>query len=201
VTVTRVADIQLQDQGTTTITVRGAANSVSFTAAAAPVPACDATRTPCRADCDCAADERCIGVMQGAPTTVCARPCELDRDCNGTGKCTRDTAPGGPPFTCDSQPECDLTPNSCPDGFTCNAAACAPIFTLSQTTRHECSCDDDCDPGLRCVQPYDTTASPRCQAICPTDGSWCEGPHVCGELSFDVSGLAGTDAVCGWIGE
>jgi hypothetical protein len=76
-----------------------------------------------------------------------------------------------------------------------------PHFVLSQTTRHECTCDGDCAAGLRCVQPADESAPARCQAICPTDGPWCQGPHVCGSIDDDLSGLAGTDAVCGFVGD
>jgi hypothetical protein len=192
VTLTRVVDFQLQDSGPTTITVNGAASPLAINAAPAPAPACDVARTPCLADCDCAADERCIGVMQGgSPTTTCARPCELDRDCGGNGKCTRD-APGATPFTCDTQPECDITPESCPDGYTCMAAACVPIFTIP-TDDVECSCDADCAPGLHCVAPDDNTQSPRCQALCPTDGPWCTPGWAC----FNEA----RPSVCNFVGE
>jgi hypothetical protein len=197
-TVTRVVDLVPPTSGAWNVVVVGG-DTLQLSVGSAPAVDCDPTRDPCATDCDCAGGERCIGVTQGGPTTVCARICEVDRDCDGTGRCTGD-APGGLPYTCDTQPECDAgTP--CPDGFACTAGACAPTFTLSQTTRHECLCDADCDAGLRCVRPYDAGDPNRCQAMCPTDGSWCEGPHVCGALGFDVSGLAGTDAVCGWIGE
>jgi hypothetical protein len=164
----------------------------AFTVDPEPTPGCDPTRTPCVTDCDCdtTAGERCIGT---ATSTTCARTCELDRDCNGAGRCTDQ-------HVCDDQPECDGT-HACPDGFACTAGACTPTFTLSQTTRHECACDADCDPGLRCVRPMFTSGPSRCQAMCETAGPWCQGPHVCGSASSDISGLATTDSVCGWIGD
>ena len=202
-TLTRVVDFQPSSSGSWVARLENSSAMVSFTVGAAPNPGCNVNRTPCQADCDCdeSIGERCIGVTVGpAATTTCARPCELDRDCAGSGRCTGDV-PGGTPFACDTQTECDGS-NPCPTGFNCNAGACEPTFTLGTTTRHECACDRDCDPGLRCVRPYDTGPY-RCQAMCPTDGPWCAGPgaHACGDMSLDVSGLAGTDAVCGFLGE
>ena len=55
--------------------------------------------------------------------------------------------------------------------------------------------------SLRCVVPWNPAERPRCQAICQTGGPWCQGPHWCASLGQDVSGLAGTDSVCGWVGE
>lgn len=196
-TVTRVVDFQPPQAGAWMLTIQGV-GSVSFTVTAEPTPSCDATRSPCAADCDCdqSAGERCIGVNQGGPTTVCARTCEVDHDCGGN-RCTGD-APGGTPYVCDAQPECGAGV-PCPTGFACTTGTCTPTFTLSQTTRHECACDADCDPGLRCTRPDDLTLPNQCQALCPTDGPWCEGPHVCDRSGQDT--LDGAASVCGWIGD
>ncbi|MCE9580066.1 MAG: hypothetical protein K8W52_43525, partial [Deltaproteobacteria bacterium] len=75
----------------------------------APAHACGANTGACDLDCDCdtAAGERCLGSTGFAgPMTTCQRPCELDRDCNGTGRCT--TLGPGLDFTCSSEPECDV---------------------------------------------------------------------------------------------
>ena len=41
----------------------------------------------------------------------------------------------------------------CPRGFACSPDnVCDPTFTLTSSTRHECSTDQDCDLGLRCVE-------------------------------------------------
>jgi hypothetical protein len=196
-TVTRIVDYQPPQPGPWTLSIQGV-GSVSFTVTAAPTPSCDSLRSPCVADCDCdeSAGERCIGVNQGGPTTVCARTCEVDHDCGGN-RCTGD-APGGTPYVCDAQPECGAG-LACPTGFACTTGTCTPTFTLNVTSRHECACDADCETGLRCVRPYDLTMPNVCQAMCSTDGPWCEGAHVCGFVGQDT--LSGTDSVCNFLGE
>lgn len=181
--------------GTWTITAPGADDLV---VEVAPAPgACDPGRDPCQLDCDCDVDagERCLSYDSFVgPATMCARPCELDRDCNGTG-CDR-MVTDGLGYACNSEPEC----GPCPDGWTCAAGACAPDFTLGQGTRRACSCDADCEPGMRCTESSDG-AERRCEATCATGGAWCQGAHVCGSIDDDLAGLAVTDAVCGWLGE
>ena len=203
-TVVRIAAFQPSSPGEWTVALENTTETITLTVGAEPNPACNQSRSPCEADCDCdtATGERCVGTTIGpAVTTACERPCEVDRDCGGTGRCTGDV-PGGTPFVCDAQPECDAT-RACPTGFTCASGACTPTFELGGTTRHECLCDAECDAGLRCARPYDTSEPSRCQALCPTDGPWCAGPgaHVCGDLDDDLSGLSGTDASCGFLGD
>lgn len=155
----------------------------------------------CAMDCDCnqQAGERCLsGTGFGGGFTACARPCELDRDCGGRGSCQ--SIPDGLADTCqDGPPECSANA-PCPTGFACQQGGCMPTFVLDGATRHPCTCDGDCAVGLRCLAA--SPAAPgRCQAECPTGGPWCQGPHVCGTAAQDVSGLATTDSVCGWVGE
>jgi hypothetical protein len=155
---------------------------------------CDAARTPCAADCDCAAGERCLGYLGLiGPTTACARPCELDRDCGGeTCEVFLSDAVN---HACGGDRECgDRDDERCPDGWSCADGTCAPAFELAKE-RAVCVGDADCAPGLRCVEPWDG-GEPRCQATCLTGGPWCEGAHRCGALDEDASGLAGTDSVC-----
>lgn len=178
----------------------GPAVSLTIPVAVAPARACDPGRAGCEMDCDCASDgERCLGFdgLTG-PLLGCGRPCELDRDCGGTA--CDGTINDGLGFVCSDRPECGAG-EPCPEGWTCQDGACDPAFTLGQAIRHECSCDAGCDAGLRCVNPYDPAAPRRCEATCATNGPWCQGAHVCGEVGADLSGLAGADAVCVWLGE
>ncbi|MBK9034214.1 MAG: hypothetical protein IPL61_23620 [Myxococcales bacterium] len=174
--------------------------TVALTIGPAPLRPCGTTGA-CAMDCDCdeAAGERCLGgVGLGGGFTACARPCEVDRDCGGGATCA--SIPDGLWDTCsDLAPECSATV-ACPLGFACQAGTCAPTFVLGQGSRHPCGCDADCEPGLRCVAATPTDAG-RCEVACATGGPWCQGAHVCGSASADLSGLATTDSVCGWLGE
>lgn len=196
-TVMRVAEVHVATAGTKTITLDATpAQTLTVTVGAGPNPACRTQRTTCLADCDCdeAVGERCLGVMQGTtPTTMCARPCELDRDCGGT-RCADPNVPGALPFTCTSAPECDAT-RPCSAGFACMSGACTPSFTLNPTTRHACACDAECAAGMRCVDAAGDEPA-TCEAVCHSNGAWCDqGPHTClGAVDADFS-------VCGWIGE
>jgi hypothetical protein len=175
------------------------APAISVTVRPAPARPCGVVGA-CAMDCDCnqARGERCLsatGLVGGF--TQCARPCEVDRDCGGRGRC--ESVDDGLSEVCSTQPECDVT-TPCPVGFGCQAGACQPTFVLNQASRGPCACDGDCASGLRCVGG--SLAAPgRCQAVCPTGGPWCQGPHFCGTANQDVSGLATTVSVCGWIGE
>lgn len=185
--------------GTWQIYALGATDGITLPVAAAP--SCSAGRTPCQLDCDCDEDagERCLGYSGFAgPSTMCAVPCEADRDCAGT-TCEGDIS-DGLGYVCSTTPECDGA-RPCDPGWTCDAGACTPDFTLDQGSRHTCACDADCEPGLRCATPYDPTAPRRCEALCETPGAWCQGAHVCGWVGQDASGLAGVDSVCVWLGE
>lgn len=183
--------------GTYAIAAPGVA-PLTVTVGAAPPHTCGAPGA-CVLDCDCdqRAGERCLsGVGLGGPFRACARSCDTDRDCGGAGRC--DTVPDDLPAICRTDaPECDAT-RPCPVGFTCTAGACAPDFTLDSGSRHACGCDADCEPGLRCVG---TPGAARCQAVCLSDGAWCQGAHVCGPASADLGGLATSDSACGWLGE
>lgn len=183
--------------GAWTIAAPGAA-PLAITVGPASLRPCGAPGE-CVQDCDCdqAAGERCLaGAGLGGPFHACAVPCEVDRDCGGHGSCQ--SIPDSLLSACASQPpECGPT-TPCPAGFACQAGACAPTFVLGSGSRHPCGCDADCDPGLRCVG---TPATARCQAVCPTDGPWCQGAHVCGPATADLGGLATSDAACGWLGE
>jgi hypothetical protein len=181
--------------GNWTISSNGVPNSIALTLMTPPTD-CNPSRTPCQVDCDCATGERCVATQT---STVCATPCEVDRDCGGAGSCAGANAT--PPWSCvASPPECG--PNdACPIGWSCAMGACQPDFVLATSTRHACQSNADCSPGLRCVEAADPGTPPSCQAVCETDGPWCSGPHECSSRDMDASGLAGTDAVCGWIGE
>jgi hypothetical protein len=179
----------------------GSAAPITLTVEPAPARACGVS--PCSLDCDCdtAAGERCLGGQGLAGEFLaCVTPCEYDRDCGGDGACV-DLADGH--FrACDAQPECtSMFPG--PRGFGCTVdAACEPTFTLTAGTRHECSTDQDCDLGLRCVEA--TVAGGgvnRCEATCKSDAGWCQGAHICGPASADLGNLARTDSVCGFLGD
>jgi len=204
-TVHRPVTLRLPEATTWSIRAPGGIPPVSVPVSAFPADDCSPSRQPCKADCDCdlAAGERCLGYDSGGivgPTTRCARPCEVDRDCGAacSGEDPADEAEV--PWSCTDAAECSDT-RPCPLGWSCDAGACTPDFTLSQSTRGECTCDADCSAGLRCVTPADATQPARCQAACATDGAWCQGAHTCGTIDEDVSGLAGTDSVCGFLGE
>lgn len=156
----------------------------------------------CEKDCDCA-DGVCLGGngLVG-PFTMCARPCEYDADCPSAQSCI--SADDGLDHYCDAMQNC-LGSEDCPVGFICESKHCMPGYKLNQSSRHECSCDSECDLPLRCVEPagIDRIADPvkRCEYPCPSTGGWCPGAHVCGLAKDDLSGLAGTDSVCVWMGE
>lgn len=195
---TRVVTLRL-DEGTWRVLGTGAINPPSLSVTVGPRPGtpCGGAGS-CAQDCDCASGEACLaGIGLGGPFSQCARPCELDRDCGGDGRCA--SVEDGLQLTCDDgQPECgDIGSPACPAGFTCASGACTPDFQLSGTTRHECACDADCDAPLRCVQSDIPGRVARCELACPTGGAWCTGLHACG--TDDT--LAPSDSVCGFLGE
>jgi hypothetical protein len=153
----------------------------------------------CQQNCDCLGEEVCLSArgVGGVPFTACAEPCEADLDCaEGGGRCT--SLEDGFDLTCAvTDTGCGAT--GCPEGYACEPSGrCTPTFVLGSATRVACACDADCAPGLACVTG---TGGARCEVPCPTAGSWCSGPHVCGEARDDLSGLAAADAVCGSVGE
>jgi hypothetical protein len=183
--------------------VSAGAEMVELTVGSPPERACmnGSGSGACAMDCDCTSGERCLeGSGLAGPFTACAVPCELDRDCQGAGACT--SVADGLAYACEGAlTEC-AGDRPCPAGFTCNGGACEADYTLGQSTRTTCDCDDDCDPGLRCVEPNGGVGERRCEAACLTaGGGWCTGAHICGYAGQDLSGLADTDAVCIWLGE
>jgi hypothetical protein len=147
----------------------------------------------CQRDCDCEPGALCFS---GEDVQRCARPCEVDRDCLGDGRCGDDDGLDG---VC--RPALDeCTPQRpCPDGFACEAGACQPTFVLDSQSRHSCECDADCEAPLRCVaHPNGEETWSQCEVVChtPSDG-WCQGAHSCNPAA-SVEAWAG---VCGWVGE
>lgn len=197
---TRIVTVPGLTAGSWTVLGGGAstATPITFTVGPPPGRACGAT--PCTLDCDCdvAAGEKCLGAMGfGGPFLSCVRPCEHNRDC-GDGACV-DIADGH--FrTCLDGAECDGT-TPCPPGYACTTGLCEPTFVLDQGTRHECASDQDCSGGLRCVVATTGTGPNRCEVACRTGGGWCQGAHVCGDAADDLSNLARSDSVCGFLGE
>ena len=160
---------------------------------AAPGGNCATGGNACQRDCDCAQGEACVsGYGFAGPIQRCARPCELDRDCAGTGTCITQIA-DDLSFVCGAGSECN--PGDCPQGFACANNACTPQFSLGSVTRHDCTCDSECSDGLRCVF-HEGVATGRCEAVCLTASEvWCQGPHFCNVPSVERPGI------CGWIGE
>lgn len=199
---TRVVTLRL-DAGTWRLLGVGLATppSTMVTVGPPPLVACAPGAGECLQDCDCTGvGARCLGgVGLGGPFQECATPCEADRDCGETGHCT--SIPDGLALTCESGSQCGGPGDDCADGFQCAKGACVPEFVLSGTTRHECTCDSDCDAPLRCIQPTVPGRVARCEIPCPTAGAWCQGPHFCGTAAQDLASLAPSDSVCVSVGE
>ncbi len=157
-----------------------------------------ASPTACERDCDCQGAERCLSGQEG--TTLvrrCARPCEFDRECRGEGVCGDESGLQG--ICVSASSECELPARPCAPGFECLGNRCEPSFDLNQFTRHECSCDDECDPGLACAESLvGDQLLRRCEALCasPSDG-WCQGAHSCNPAAFGGQ----SSGVCEWLGE
>lgn len=165
----------------------------------APAIACGATQSGCALDCDCPGGQVCLsGNGFGGPYLSCARTCEFNRDCNGDGTCATQVADAISHVCEPSMDECPDQQQPCPDGFDCAAGTCEPDFVLNNATRHECSCDSECDAPLRCVFQFGEERG-RCDAVCPTtsDG-WCQGPHTCNPAA---SIEENSTAVCAWVGD
>lgn len=140
---------------------------------------------PCLRDCNCLPYEQCLSDEQGVQR--CATACEFSRDCRGRGACDAGL--------CDlDSAECE-NDEHCPDGFDCVDKVCHPVFSLNQFTRHSCTCDADCDRGLRCVT---NPEGGHCEALClTTNDGWCQGAHTC----FPQWAIDATMGICGWLGE
>jgi len=150
-------------------------------------------------DCDCPQGEKCLSSLGfgGTPFLGCDRPCEFNRDCNGDGSCVN--IADGPSYVCQSDvDECPDVQDPCPEGFDCNVDTCEPDFVLNNTSRHNCTCDSECDSPLRCVFQFGEDLG-RCDVVCPTmsDG-WCQGPHTCNAAG---SIEENSTAVCAWVGD
>jgi hypothetical protein len=72
---------------------------------------------------------------------------------------------------------------------------CAWAVDLTGSTRHSCAVDEECDPGLDCVEHSDGTR--RCELRCTTPGMTCPPMHGCGMRLGDDSRLW----ICEWWGE
>lgn len=167
-----------------------------------PVPApCMPDGGECVQDCDCLDGDVCLSTVGlGGPFQACVSPCEQDADCAARGgRCI--SVDDGFELTCDrTSAACD-TARPCPRGYSCDAGVCAASFRLSASTRVGCTCDAECEPGLTCVRGEQGRPS-RCEARCETAAAaWCSAAHFCAEAAMDVSGLAASDAVCGWVGD
>ncbi len=199
----RIISVLPAASGTWKVLDGAGAEKLMFEVGEAPAGVClQDSHSDCEKDCDCA-DGVCLGGngLVG-PFTMCGRPCEYNQDCPSENSCI--SADDGLSYYCEPMQNC-LDAGFCPDGFQCESKFCVPRYELNQSARHECTCDSECTPPLRCVEPAGAqrVAVPvrRCEYACPSAGGWCPGAHVCGAAKDDVSGMAGTDSVCIWMGE
>lgn len=185
-----------------TWTIEAPPGTVVLTVEVGPEPTtpCDPGGGACDEDCDCPAGEVCLGGWGlGGPFTGCAVPCELDLDCPRGGSCI--DVDDGFDRTCDGAIAQCNEERTCPVGFTCEGGACRPDYSFGSSARVPCECATDCAPPLLCAEPTEAGGVRRCEYGCPTGGAWCPGAHACGPASADLSGLASTDSVCGWLGD
>ncbi|MCC6874252.1 MAG: hypothetical protein IT378_08070, partial [Sandaracinaceae bacterium] len=114
-----------------------------------PVPApCLPDGGDCVQDCDCLEGDVCLSTVGlGGPFQACVSPCEQDADCAARGgRCI--SVDDGFELTCDrTSAACDPA-RPCPRGYGCDAGVCRASFRLSASTRVECLCDAECEPGL-----------------------------------------------------
>lgn len=202
---TRYVNLRLPAVGTWTILdgSSGLVESLEVELGGGPPRPCASTSGMCEMDCDCPHDASvCLGAYgAGGWVTRCVHPCEHSMDCvNTRGRCVS-TDDGLGPLCDPEQPACDdSTP--CPHGYSCTGGFCEADFSLGASVRIECSCDDDCLEPMACTVPAPGDWPGRCEVLCPTGSPWwCAGMHRCGSRDEDLSGLALTDSVCGWMGE
>ncbi|MBN1770824.1 MAG: hypothetical protein JXB32_06180 [Deltaproteobacteria bacterium] len=201
VLITRWIPVSFPSAGTWTIESPPGTVALTVEVDPRPTTGCDTSSRPCDEDCDCGTGQACLsGWGLGGPFTACAAPCEEDLDCRGGGSCI--DVDDGFDRTCDDAvPQCGTAGRECPFGFACDGGTCRPDYTLGSTARVPCACATDCTPPLLCAEPTVAGGTRRCEFGCPTGGAWCPGAHVCGDAADDLSGLAGTDSVCGWLGD
>jgi hypothetical protein len=203
--VSRPVSLKLPTPGTWTVRPGpdgAGGDPITIDVADAPLSICNPDLTvTCAVDCDCPSNQACLGASGLAgPFTQCAKPCELDRDCNGRGRCI--SVDDGLSHYCDeSAPECDDL-NPCSAGYSCADRVCEPDFLLGEATRVTCSGDGDCTAPLRCVEGTQPDRPARCELACPTEsGTWCSDTYYCGAAADDTAELAPADSVCVWAGE
>ncbi len=153
----------------------------------------------CELDCQCAGyGNMCLPISESQ--RVCGEPCSVDGDC-WAGEC-RFELEGGPgicrSFTtdeCTEDEDCEET-EICLESY--GIRFCRTDIEVHQTTRHPCTCNDDCEtPGLVCILDNSAggTGDGRCELPCETALSVCPGMHSCHDV------ITGTSAVCEWVGE
>lgn len=198
--ITRWIPITFATAGVWTIESPPGTTALTIEVGAEPATPCGVAAGLCDEDCDCPEGEVCLGGSGlGGPFTACAVPCELDLDCPDGGSCI--DVDDGFDRTCDDLvAQCDGS-EDCPAGFACDGRACRPDYALGSSARVPCECAADCTPPLICAEPAEPGGVRRCEYGCPTGGAWCPGAHACGPASGDLSGLASTDSVCGWLGD
>jgi hypothetical protein len=200
--ITRWVPVSFPSAGTWTIESPPGTVALTVTVGVEPPTACGLLGGGCDEDCDCPAGEACLGGWGlGGPFTACAVPCEEDLDCPGGNACI-DVDDGFDRACGEGVPQCGGTSGrDCPFGYACDGGTCRPDFTLGAAARAPCECATDCAPPLICAEPTVAEGTRRCELGCPTGGDWCPGAHVCGDAADDLSGLASTDSVCGWLGD
>ncbi len=201
---TRLIALKLPAAGTWTVLAPPASAGATVVVGAPPPRPCNPGMGTCEMDCDCPDGSVCLGGFGlGGPMNACDVPCEEDVDCVNGQPCMlvvddyldHVCSWFGPGFQCDGS-------DPCPDGWSCTDGTCLPSFTLGGSVRVECSCDADCAAPLECARPASPSSPSRCELLCGTAGALnCPGAHACGPASADLSGLAFTDSVCGWLGE
>ncbi|MBX7192949.1 MAG: hypothetical protein K1X94_12865, partial [Sandaracinaceae bacterium] len=193
---TRIFTFQLEAADWTFVDAStGGTASLTMTVGPGIRAACVPDGGDCQQNCDCLDGDQCIsGVGLAGPFLQCATPCEEDVDCAQSGGGVCSSIPDGLASTCErTSSACSAPGHACGEGRTCEGPSCVPAFSLSASTRHACTCDGDCDPGLSCVTG---ATGAQCEVPCLTQTEWwCGSMHFCGEQRQDVSGLAVSDGV------
>ena len=157
--------------------------------------------TECLVDCDCLGGLVC-GAARGDAWcgSQCLAPCNADVDCPSHSACAHDWTWAG--RGCEPAPDGDDLcgdDGACPVGMRCaiteHGNFCAWGVELNGTTRHACTVDEECDPGLDCVEHAD--GARRCELRCTTPWMVCPPVHGCGMRLGDGSQLW----ICEWWGE